>query len=77
MLCFFCNRQNIELFSLTPNDLGAPTAENKRAMFDWQMENDGPKSLDNYGGIDAIVKALGSNIETVRFRLFVFIIGFE
>ena len=59
--------QTAELYSLTPNDLGAPTAENKGALFDWQMENDGPKSVDNFGGLEHIVKVLGSNIETVRF----------
>lgn len=39
-------------------------------MFDWQMENDGPNSVNNYGGIEGLVKALGSNIDNVFFVVF-------
>ena len=45
--------------------MGAPTASKKDALFDWQMENDGPKTVDAFGGVKGIVASLGSNIETV------------
>ena len=54
------------MFCYGPNELGAPTAENKNSLFDWQLENEGPKSLERFGGVDGLVASLGSNIEKVR-----------
>lgn len=45
--------------------MGAPTAENKNSLFDWQLENNGAKTLDQFGGVDGLVAALNSNIENV------------
>lgn len=58
--------QTEESFTLTPDQLGAPTAQVKDSLFDWQMEGDGPKTVERFGGIDAIVKKLHTNTETVR-----------
>ena len=55
-------------FKWSPLELGAPTADNKDTLFDWQMENAGPKTVENFGGIDALVAGLQSNMETVRLR---------
>ena len=52
-------------FKWSPLELGAPTADNKDTLFDWQMENAGPKTVENFGGIDALVAGLQSNMETV------------
>ena len=52
-------------FKWGPLELGAPTADNKETLFDWQMENAGPKTVENFGGINALVAGLQSNMETV------------
>ena len=49
--------------------LGAPTAQNKDSLFDWQMEGDGPKTVDRFGGVNKLVESLHSNVETVSFLL--------
>ena len=41
-------------------------AEKKDSLFDWQMENDGPKTLERFGGVHGIIKSLGSDSEKVR-----------
>ena len=55
---------------MSPEVLGAPTAQMKDSLFDWQMEGDGPKTVERFGGISNLVKALHSNIETVWFWAF-------
>ncbi|KNB44679.1 calcium-transporting ATPase [Blastocystis sp. subtype 4] len=54
-------------FELSPEVLGAPTAQNKDSLFDWQMEGDGPKTVDRFGGVNKLVESLHSNVETVSF----------
>ncbi len=46
----------------TPKDLGAPVADKKDSLFDWQMENKGAKTLDDFGGVESIATTLGSNL---------------
>ena len=42
----------------------------KDSLFDWQMEGDGPKTVERFGGVSNLVKALHSNIETVELWAF-------
>ena len=57
------------MFCYGPNELGAPTAENKNTLFDWQLENEGPKALERFGGVEGLVASLGSNVEKVGVQL--------
>ena len=34
-------------------------------MFDWQMENDGVKSIDRFGGLAALLKTFGTDPNNV------------
>lgn len=54
------------MFRWSPIDLGAPTATNKDSLFDWQNENKGGKSIERFGGIDALLKSLGTSKKEVR-----------
>ncbi|KAK8810009.1 hypothetical protein WA538_003561 [Blastocystis sp. DL] len=50
-----------ELYKWESDDLGAPTASKKDTLFDWQMENDGVKSIDRFGGLAALLKTFGTD----------------
>ena len=57
--------QNSELFKWSCDDLGAPTATKKDSLFDWQMENEGIKSIDRFGGVEELLKTLGTDSKNV------------
>lgn len=50
------------MFKYTANELGAPDAEHKKNLFDWQMENAGSKTIEEFGGLDKIAEALGTDL---------------
>ena len=45
--------------------MGAPVATKKDTLFDWQMENDGVKSIDRFGGVEALLESFGTDPKTV------------
>ena len=57
--------QETTLYKWSPEDLGAPTASKKDSLFDWQKENLGGKSIEKFGGIDALLKTLGTSLSSV------------
>ena len=57
--------QNAELFKWTAEDLEAPSASKKDALFDWQFENEGNKSIERFGGIKELMKTLGTDEKNV------------
>ena len=53
------------VFKWSCDDLGAPTATKKDSLFDWQMENEGIKSIDRFGGVEELLKTLGTDPKSV------------
>lgn len=64
--------QNAELFKWTAEDLEAPSASKKDALFDWQFENEGNKSIERFGGINELMKTLGTDEKSVCLCVFIF-----
>lgn len=59
--------QNATLFQYEAEDLEAPSATKKDALFDWQFENQGNKTIERFGGIENLMKTLGTNEKDVNF----------
>ena len=53
------------MYQFSPDELGAPTAENKKSLFDWQLENAGGATIEQFGGIQHILETLGTSAEKV------------
>ncbi|CBK22013.2 uncharacterized protein [Blastocystis hominis] len=56
---------NAELYAYPPEDLEAPSAGKTDCLFDWQFENDGAKSINRFGGIEHLMKTLGTDPKKV------------
>ena len=53
------------MYTLSPDDLGAPTAEKKDALFDWQFENDGKDTVARFGGVQKLMENFGTDEKKV------------
>ena len=49
------------MYTLSPDDLGAPTATKKDALFDWQFENDGKDTVARFGGVQKLMENFGTD----------------
>lgn len=63
--------QNAELYAYPPEDLEAPSAGKTDCLFDWQFENEGAKSINRFGGIEHLMKTLGTDPKKVSCYVFV------
>lgn len=54
------------MFKYGPEELGAPTAAKKDSLFDWQMENDGARSVERFGRVEGLLKCFGTDPKVVR-----------
>ena len=59
--------QNATLFQYEAEDLEAPSATKKDALFDWQFEDQGNKTIERFGGIENLMKTLGTNEKDVSY----------
>ena len=53
---------------MTPEELGAPTATNKDALFDWQFENAGKDTVSKFGGVKKLMENFGTDEKNVGSR---------
>ena len=56
------------MYTLSPDDPGAPTATKKDALFDWQYENDGKDTVDRFGGVQKLIENFGTDEKKVATR---------
>ncbi|KAK8811361.1 hypothetical protein WA158_003095 [Blastocystis sp. Blastoise] len=55
--------QSTSKYCWGPKELGAPQADIKDSLFDWQLENKGAKTLDAFGGVKGLAACFGTNLE--------------